>query len=71
MMGAVEALNGAVLLGFTFATQAFHTILEMTTSTNGCALEHLDRAQFIDPEFPFARALAASCHGQRGRLLFR
>jgi adenylate cyclase len=44
------------------ATQAFHAILDMTQSANGRALEHLDRAQSIDPEFPLARALAAWCH---------
>jgi adenylate cyclase len=47
------------------ATQAFRAILEMTQSANGWALEHLDRAQSIDPEFPLARALAAWCHAQR------
>ena len=39
-----------------YATQAFHAILEMTQSANGCALEYLDRVQSIDPEFPFANA---------------
>ena len=48
-----------------YATRAFHAILEMTQSANGRALEHLDRAQSIDPEFPLARALAAWCHAQR------
>ena len=53
-----------------YATQAFHAILEMTQSANGCALEHLDRAQSIDPEFPFATALAAWCHAQRAACCF-
>src|ERR1700735_3460370 len=48
-----------------YATRAFHAILEMTQCANGRALEHLDRAQSIDPEFPLARALAAWCHAQR------
>jgi TolB-like protein len=52
------------------ATQAFHAILQMTQSANGCALEHLDRAQSIDPELPFARALAAWCHAQRAACCF-
>jgi adenylate cyclase len=52
------------------ATRAFHAILEMTQSANGRALEHLDRAQSIDPEFPFARALAAWCHAQRAACCF-
>ena len=53
-----------------YAAQAFHAILEMTQSANGCALEHLDRAQSIDPEFPFASALAAWCHAQRAACCF-
>jgi adenylate cyclase len=52
------------------AKQAFHAILAMTQSANGRALEHLDRAQSIDPEFPFARALAAWCHAQRAACCF-
>ena len=52
------------------ATQAFHAILEMTQSANGRALEHLDRSQSIDPEFPFAKALAAWCHAQRAACCF-
>jgi adenylate cyclase len=48
-----------------YATRAFHAILEMTQSANGRALEHLSRAQSIDPEFSLARALAAWCHAQR------
>jgi adenylate cyclase len=50
--------------------QAFHAILEMTQSANGRALEHLDRAQSIDPAFAFARALAAWCHAQRAACCF-
>jgi TolB-like protein len=53
-----------------YATQAFHAILEMTQSANGCALEYLDRVQSIDPEFPFARALAAWGHAQRAACCF-
>jgi adenylate cyclase len=53
-----------------YATQAFHAIIAMTQSANGHALEHLDRAQSIDPEFPFARALAAWCHAQRAACCF-
>jgi adenylate cyclase len=52
------------------AEEAFHAILAMTQSENGRALEHLDRAQSIDPEFPFARALAAWCHAQRAACCF-
>jgi adenylate cyclase len=52
------------------ATQAFHAILAMTQSANGRALEHLDRAQSIDPEFPLARALAAWCYAQRAACCF-
>jgi TolB-like protein len=53
-----------------YATRAFHAIMEMTQSANGCALEHLDRAQSIDPEFPFARALDAWCRAQRAACCF-
>ncbi len=42
----------------------------MTQSANGRALEHLDRAQSIDPAFAFARALAAWCHAQRAACCF-
>jgi AraC-like DNA-binding protein len=35
-----------------YATQALHAIFEMTQAANGFALEHLDRAQSIDPGFP-------------------
>lgn len=52
------------------ARQALHAILEMTQSANGRALEILDRAQSIDPEFPLARALAAWCHAQRAACCF-
>ena len=52
------------------ATQAFHAALEMTQSSNGRALEYLDRANSIDPEFPVARALAAWCHAQRAACCF-
>ena len=52
------------------ATEAFHAILAMTQSANGRALEHLDRAQSIDPGFPLARALAAWCHAQRAACCF-
>jgi AraC-like DNA-binding protein len=52
------------------STRAFHAILAMTQSANGRALEHLDRAQSIDPEFPLARALAAWCHAQRAACCF-
>jgi adenylate cyclase len=52
------------------ATLAFHAILESTQSANGRALEQLDRAQSIDPAFPFARALAAWCHAQRAACCF-
>ncbi len=52
------------------AMQAFHAILEMTQSANACALAHLDRAHSIDPEFPFAKALAAWCHAQRAACCF-
>src|ERR1700722_3653874 len=53
-----------------YATQAFHAILAMTQSANGRALEHLDRAQSIDPEFALARALAAWCYAQRAACCF-
>jgi adenylate cyclase len=53
-----------------YTTQAFHAILEMTQAANGRALEYLDRVQSIDPGFPFARALAASCHAQRAACCF-
>jgi adenylate cyclase len=52
------------------ATQAYQAILEMTQAANGSALEHLDRAQSIDPEFPVVRALAAWCHAQRAACCF-
>jgi adenylate cyclase len=52
------------------ATQALHAILAMTQSANGRALEHLDRAQSIDPAFPLASALAAWCHAQRAACCF-
>jgi adenylate cyclase len=52
------------------ATQAFHAVLEMTQSANGRALDYLDRARSIDPEFPFATALAAWCHAQRAACCF-
>jgi adenylate cyclase len=53
-----------------YATQALHAILEMTQAANGFALEHLDRAQSIDPGFPLAKALAAWCHAQRAACCF-
>ena len=53
-----------------YAAQAFHAILEMTQFANGRALEHLHRIQSIDPEFPFARALAAWCYAQRAACCF-
>ena len=36
----------------------------------GVPWNYLDRAQSIDPEFPFARALAAWCHAQRAACCF-
>jgi adenylate cyclase len=53
-----------------YATQALHDILAMTQSANGHALERLDRAQSIDPEFPLVKALAAWCHAQRAACCF-
>jgi len=50
--------------------QAFQAILAMSQTANGRALEHLDRAQSIDPEYPFAKALAAWCHAQRAACCF-
>jgi AraC-like DNA-binding protein len=52
------------------ATLAFHAILAMTQSDNGRAMEYLDRARSIDPEFPLAGALAAWCHAQRAACCF-
>jgi TolB-like protein len=50
--------------------QAFHAVFAMTQSASGYALEKLDRAQSVDPEFPLARAVAAWCHAQRAVCFF-
>jgi adenylate cyclase len=52
------------------ATQGLQAILAMTRSDNGRAMEYLDRARAIDPEFPLARALAAWCYAQRAACCF-
>jgi adenylate cyclase len=50
--------------------QAFRAVFEMTQSASDRALENLDRAQSIDPEFPLARAVAAWCHAMRAVCFF-
>ena len=54
-----------------YATQAFHAILEMTQAANGFALEHLDRAQSIDPRVPLRQSIGRMVSCPAGRLLFR
>jgi adenylate cyclase len=50
--------------------QAFRAVFQMTQSASDHALENLDRAQSIDPEFPLARAVAAWCHAMRAVCFF-
>jgi adenylate cyclase len=50
--------------------RAFHAVFEITQSASNYALENLDRAQSIDPEFPLARAVAAWCHALRATCFF-
>jgi adenylate cyclase len=47
------------------ATRALHAASQITQPANARALEDLDRALTIDPEFPLAMALTAWCNAQR------
>jgi adenylate cyclase len=44
--------------------------LEFSQSANERALEYLERAQSIDPQYPLASAVAAWCHAQRAACCF-
>jgi adenylate cyclase len=50
--------------------QAFDATFEITRSASDRALESLDRAQSLDPEFPLAKAVAAWCHALRATCFF-
>jgi adenylate cyclase len=50
--------------------QALRAVFEITRSASEHALEKLDRAQSLSPEFPLARAVAAWCHALRAGCFF-